>query len=97
MELPGLTKALYGMTTAEALQAGACIRCKKKATWYSPAGRAEYSISGLCEPCFDKITEEPEEEEMSKMESDLTSYDQNTDLEIKGNYIDDSRMKTKDL
>jgi len=34
---------------------------------------------------------------MSKMESDLTSYDQNTDLEIKGNYIDDSRMKTKDL
>jgi hypothetical protein len=83
MELPGLTKALYGMTKAEAWQAGICIDCKKHATWYSPAGRAEYSISGLCEPCFDKITEEPEEEEMSKMESDLTSYDQNTDLEIK--------------
>jgi hypothetical protein len=83
MELPGLTKALYGMTKEEAWQAGICIDCKKHATWYSPAGRAEYSISGLCEPCFDKITEEPEEEEMSKMESDLTSYDQNTDLELK--------------
>jgi hypothetical protein len=59
MELPGLTKALYGMTKAEAWQAGICIDCKKHATWYSPAGRAEYSISGLCEPCFDKITEEP--------------------------------------
>ena len=83
MELPGLTKALYGMTKEEAWQAGICIDCKKHATWYSPAGRAEYSISGLCEPRFDKITEEPEEEEMSKMESDLTSYDQNTDLELK--------------
>jgi len=83
MDLPGLAKALYGMTRVQAITVGICISCKNKATWYSPAGRAEYFISGLCEPCFDKITEEPEEEEMSKVESELTSYDQNTDLEIK--------------
>ena len=58
MEIPGLTKALYGMTKAEALLAGICLHCKQRATWYSPAGKAEYSISGVCEPCFDKITGE---------------------------------------
>ena len=65
MELPGLTKALYGMTRLEAIRAGVCIDCKKDAQWYSPAGKAEYFISGLCEPCFDKITGEPEEETMN--------------------------------
>jgi hypothetical protein len=58
MELPGLNKELYGLTKTEAMQAGICINCKKKATWYSPAGKAEYNISGLCEPCFDDITGE---------------------------------------
>ena len=38
MELPGLTKELYGMTKEEAFLDGICIACKKKATWYSPAG-----------------------------------------------------------
>jgi len=61
MEIPGLTKALYGMTRAEAVQVGICINCKKKATWYSPAGAKEYNISGLCEPCFDNITGEDED------------------------------------
>jgi len=56
MKLPGLTQALYGMTTAEAWQKSICIDCKLSATWYSDAGEAEYRISGLCEPCFDKIT-----------------------------------------
>ena len=42
MELPGLTKALYGMTRLEAIRAGVCIDCKKDAQWYSPAGKAEY-------------------------------------------------------
>jgi hypothetical protein len=56
MELPGLAKALYGMTKETAVYLGICIDCKKEATWYSPAGKAEYFISGLCEPCFDKIT-----------------------------------------
>ena len=61
MELPGLAKALYGMTRLEAIRAGVCIDCKKYAQWYSPAGKAEYFISGLCEPCFDKITGGTEE------------------------------------
>jgi len=61
MELPGLAKALYGMTRAEAITEGICIDCKKTATWYSPAGAKEYRISGLCEPCFDKITGGPDE------------------------------------
>jgi hypothetical protein len=63
MEIPELTKALYGMTTAEAITAEVCVSCKKHSTWYSPAGKAEYFITGLCEPCFDKITE-PEEDTM---------------------------------
>jgi hypothetical protein len=65
MELPGLAKALYGITKAEAWDKQMCISCKQRATWYSPAGEKEYTISGLCEPCFDKITEEPEEETMN--------------------------------
>ena len=59
MELPGLAKELYGMTKQEAIRAGVCIDCKKNAKWYSPAGKQEYFISGLCEYCFDKITGEP--------------------------------------
>ena len=43
-----------------------CIDCKKEATWYSPTGAKEYRISGLCEPCFDKITGEPMEITMHK-------------------------------
>jgi hypothetical protein len=56
MELPGLTKELYGMTKADAWDKRVCISCKQKATWSSPAGEKEYTISGLCEPCFDRIT-----------------------------------------
>jgi hypothetical protein len=41
-------------------EAGVCINCKEKATWYSPAGYSEYILSGLCEPCFGKITSEGE-------------------------------------
>ena len=55
MELPGLTMALYGMTKAEALSQGICLQCKMPALpkCYSEAGKREYQISGLCEPCFD--------------------------------------------
>jgi hypothetical protein len=66
MEIPGLDKELYGMTKLEAIRAGVCIDCKKDATWYSPAGKKEYFISGLCESCFDKITGGPEEITMHK-------------------------------
>jgi|GEM_PF-1851326 len=55
MNLDGLTQELYGMTKAEAFAQNICISCKKPPTFYSPAGKKEYPISGLCEPCFDKI------------------------------------------
>ena len=51
-------KDLYGMTTQEAIDKDICIQCKKPPTFHSDAGRKEYQITGLCEPCFDDITKE---------------------------------------
>ena len=51
-----ISKELYSMTLAEAHAKGLCIQCKKQPTYSSEAGRREYAISGLCEPCFDSIT-----------------------------------------
>ena len=58
-----VARSLYDMTTAEAIDKGVCIQCKEPALekCYSEAGRKEYKMSGLCEPCFDGITKEPEE------------------------------------
>jgi hypothetical protein len=47
---------LYGITLREALDKNICIRCKRRPSFYSHMGKAEYFISGLCEPCFDEIT-----------------------------------------
>ncbi|KKN66726.1 hypothetical protein LCGC14_0468370 [marine sediment metagenome] len=60
-----LARNLYGITAMEAVDKGVCIQCKEEALpkCYSEAGRKEYKISGLCEPCFDGITEIPEETE----------------------------------
>lgn len=42
-----------------------CWRCGRTAYehCYSPAGRKEVGISGLCEECFDTITAEPDDED----------------------------------
>ena len=42
-----------------------CIRCHRPAYehCYSDAGRREVRISGLCEECFDSITNAAEDEE----------------------------------
>lgn len=45
----------YRLTKQEAFDLGVCIRCEKIATCYSAAGFKEYSLSGLCEACFDEI------------------------------------------
>lgn len=50
-----MAKSAFGMTKAEAREKGLCISCKKPPTFYSAAGRAEYGISGMCEPCFDAL------------------------------------------
>lgn len=55
-----LAMSLYGMTAAEAITKNICINCKKPPTFYSDAGKREYQITGLCEPCFDEITKEPD-------------------------------------
>lgn len=49
-------QAAFGMTHDGAIHVGICIRCKQPPRFYSEAGRREYSISGLCEYCFDVIT-----------------------------------------
>ena len=53
-----LAKSLYGSTVDESVGTGLCISCKEEALpkCYSNTGRREYKISGLCEKCFDTIT-----------------------------------------
>lgn len=55
-----LARTLYGMSRTDALLHGLCVRCKQQAlpACYSEAGRNEYRLSGLCEPCFDEIATE---------------------------------------
>ncbi len=56
-----MARSLYGTTAAEAIDKGICIQCGEAALekCTTDAGRREYKISGLCEPCFDGITAEP--------------------------------------
>ena len=65
----------YGMTTGSAIKNGICIRCKKPALvqaadgtskynpelFYSPAGKKEWTISAMCERCFDTMFDEEEQ------------------------------------
>ena len=53
-----LAQDTFGMLKSDATKQDICIDCKQKPTFYSGAGRREYQISGLCEPCFDRITGE---------------------------------------
>ena len=53
-------KAGFGMTREEAWEKGVCVECKKPPTFYSEAGRNEYRLSGMCEPCFDDMFKEEE-------------------------------------
>lgn len=53
-----LAFSIYGMTKAEAFTKGVCINCRKPPTFSTEAGRKEYFISSLCEPCFDAMFEE---------------------------------------
>lgn len=46
----------FGMSRSEAHRTGLCIDCKQKAKplIYSKAGEKEYTMSGMCERCFDR-------------------------------------------
>jgi hypothetical protein len=63
MELDGLAKLLYGMTKAEAHAKGVCISCHKPPVFTSKLGPKEYQISGLCDPCWDTIFDQGEDDE----------------------------------
>ena len=69
----GLSKNFFGLTLSEALQQGICISCKQRVYYsadrkaekeghiYSCAGQNEYRMTALCEYCFDKAFEVPED------------------------------------
>ena len=56
---------MFGISVGAALEQGVCVQCKEAALpkCYSDLGRSEYTISGLCESCFDEITRGPVEHE----------------------------------
>jgi hypothetical protein len=62
MNLDALARSEFGITKSQAHTRGVCIKCHKPPVFFTPSGRAEYRISGLCEPCFDGLwPEEPKE------------------------------------
>ena len=59
--LDALAKDLdFKHTRNEALERHVCVKCGNNpdSTFYSDAGRKEYAMSALCEPCFDEIFQE---------------------------------------
>lgn len=53
-----LGREAFGFTRESAHERGVCIVCEKPPTFTSEAGRREYRISAICEPCFDKMYKE---------------------------------------
>ena len=54
--LDTLAQRLYGLTRTEAHERKICISCKSPIgpeNIFTPAGATEYSISALCETCYD--------------------------------------------
>ena len=87
----GLSKSLFNLTPAEALQQGICISCKKPIFYsadgkaekeghiYSCAGQNEYRITALCEYCFDKAFEMSEDYEI-----DLDQWEEEPETTLNG-------------
>jgi hypothetical protein len=48
-------RAGFGITRKEAQNQRVCAMCKQSPTFTTEAGRKEYAISGVCEPCFDDL------------------------------------------
>lgn len=61
-KLDNLAKGTFGMTVMEAQAQGVCIQCKHPPVLVTSAGKREYQISGMCEPCFDELFAESEED-----------------------------------
>jgi hypothetical protein len=58
-----LAVSIYGITKAEAVARGVCIQCHKPPVFHTPLGHSEYLISGLCEPCWDDMFDQGEDDE----------------------------------
>lgn len=58
--------AEYRERAATAQAEGLCVGCGEPALpkCYSEAGVREYRISGQCEPCFDAMFADPDDEEV---------------------------------
>jgi hypothetical protein len=50
-----LSEDLYGVSIANAVKQGVCVKCRKPPIFFTAAGSREYTLSGMCEPCFDGI------------------------------------------
>jgi hypothetical protein len=57
----GFTEA-FGITREAAWEQGICVECKQPPTFSTEAGKREYRLSAMCEPCFDKLMADPEEQ-----------------------------------
>lgn len=56
-----MAQNMFGISITDAWNQNICVDCKQPITeesFYSEMGRKEYSISGLCEHCADKIFKE---------------------------------------
>ena len=55
-----ISKEIFGISNTETVNTGLCIQCKEPALpkCYSEAGRKEFTISGMCEECFDNMFKE---------------------------------------
>lgn len=52
-----LSKEIYGIPRSEAIEKGICLQCKEPALakCYSPEGRKDFFITGMCEKCYDEL------------------------------------------
>jgi hypothetical protein len=57
------SKAAFDMTREEAQAANVCVKCKQPPTFSTPAGAREYHITAICEPCWDAMFGEDEDDE----------------------------------
>lgn len=55
-----VSKAIYDITFTDAQAQGICVSCKEQALpkCYSKEGHMEYTLSGLCELCFDRLVDD---------------------------------------
>ena len=60
--LDELYKSAFGGTRGEAEAERVCVVCHQHPTFTTDAGRREYEISGVCEPCFDAMFGDEDDE-----------------------------------